>query len=221
MKKQIKINYILTLILVFCIGATIPTLIGSSQVNEQHSAKSEVPYCVTSPTVPAQVTFDGETIDLRRYDRRERMDREILAFTYMHSTTMLLIKRANRYFPIIEPILKANGIPDDFKYLMVIESNLNSIARSPAGAAHHGTRVRTGSERECGRTLSYRESYRSCLQIFQTGICQIWRLDSSLRRLQRRTGAHLLPTRKTVGKPCHGLVAGRRNFLLHVPVAGS
>ena len=56
MKKQIKINYILTLILVFCIGATIPTLIGSSQVNEQHSAKSEVPYCVTSPTVPAQVT---------------------------------------------------------------------------------------------------------------------------------------------------------------------
>ena len=131
MKKQIKINYILTLILVFCIGATIPTLIGSSQVNEQHSAKSEVPYCVTSPTVPAQVTFDGETIDLRR----ERMDREILAFTYMHSTTMLLIKRANRYFPIIEPILKANGIPNDFKYLMVIESNLNSIARSPAGAA--------------------------------------------------------------------------------------
>ena len=47
----------------------------------------------------------------------------------------MLIKRANRYFPIIEPILKANGIPDDFKYLMVIESNLNNIARSPAGAA--------------------------------------------------------------------------------------
>lgn len=130
-----KINYILTLILVFCIGASIPILTGSSQVNEQHSAKSEVPYCVTPPTVPAQVTFDGETIDLRRYDRRERMDREMMAFTYMHSTTMLLIKRAYRYFPIIEPILKANGIPDDFKYLMVIESNLNNIARSPAGAA--------------------------------------------------------------------------------------
>ena len=58
-----KINYILTLILVFCIGASIPVLTGSSQVTEQHSAKSEVPYCVTSPTVPAQVTFDGETID--------------------------------------------------------------------------------------------------------------------------------------------------------------
>lgn len=135
MKKLTRINYILTFILVFCIGATIPVLISSSQVSEQHSIKSEVPYCVTPPTVPAQVTFDGETIDLRRYDRRERMDREMMAFTYMHSTTMLLIKRANRYFPIIEPILKANGIPDDFKYLMVIESNLNNIARSPAGAA--------------------------------------------------------------------------------------
>lgn len=135
MKKRTRINYILSFILAICIGATIPTLIGSSQVSEQHSAKSEVPYCVTSPTVPTQVTFDGETIDLRRYDRHERMDREMMAFTYMHSTTMLLIKRANRYFPIIEPILKANGIPDDFKYLMVIESNLNNIARSPAGAA--------------------------------------------------------------------------------------
>lgn len=63
------------------------------------------------------------------------MDREMMSFTYMHSTTMLMLKRANRYFPIVEPILKANGIPDDFKYLMVIESSLNPIARSPAGAA--------------------------------------------------------------------------------------
>lgn len=55
MKKQTKINYILTLILVFCIGASIPVLTGSSQVTEQHSAKSEVPYCVTSPTVPARL----------------------------------------------------------------------------------------------------------------------------------------------------------------------
>ena len=135
MKKFTKINYILTFILVFCIGATLPILIGSSHVDEQHSAKSEVPYCVPPPPVPEQVTFDGETTAPRRYDRRERMDREMMAFTYMHSTTMLLIKRANRYFPIVEPILKANGIPDDFKYLMVIESNLNNIARSPAGAA--------------------------------------------------------------------------------------
>ena len=47
MKKFTKINYILTFILVFCIGATLPILIGSSHVDEQHSAKSEVPYCLT------------------------------------------------------------------------------------------------------------------------------------------------------------------------------
>ena len=133
--KEKRITLILSIALAVCAGATIPTLISSIPPIEPYSVKSEVPYCVTPPSVPEQATFDGETIDLRRYDRRERMDREMMSFTYMHSTTMLMLKRANRYFPIVEPILKANGIPDDFKYLMVIESSLNPIARSPAGAA--------------------------------------------------------------------------------------
>jgi hypothetical protein len=79
--------------------------------------------------------FCGKVIDLTRMDRYERMDRELLAFTYMHSTSIQMIKKANRYFPLVEPILKEEGIPDDFKYLMVIESNLNPNARSAAGAA--------------------------------------------------------------------------------------
>ncbi|MDP4277926.1 MAG: hypothetical protein Q8914_09885, partial [Bacteroidota bacterium] len=57
-----------------------------------------------APDVPDSVTFCGATIDLRRYDRRERYDREMLAMMYMHSSTLLMMKRANRYFPIIEPI---------------------------------------------------------------------------------------------------------------------
>lgn len=85
--------------------------------------------------VPDSIEFCGENIDLTRYDRRERMDRELLAFSYMHSTSIQMIKRANRYFPVIEPILRENGIPDDFKYLMSIESNNNPFARSVAGAA--------------------------------------------------------------------------------------
>ena len=88
-----------------------------------------------TPEVPQSVTFCGQRIDLTRFDRYERMDRELLAFTYMHSTSIQMIKKANRYFPIVEPILKKNGIPDDFKYMMVIESNLNPNARSSAGAA--------------------------------------------------------------------------------------
>jgi hypothetical protein len=62
------------------------------------------------------------------------MDRELSSLTYFHSSTLLLIKRANRYFPVIEPILRANGVPDDFKYLAAIESNLDPRAVSPARA---------------------------------------------------------------------------------------
>ena len=90
---------------------------------------------VISVPVPYSMVFAGELVDLSRYDKRERFDREINGFTYLHSTTMLLIKRANRYFPVIEPILKRNGIPDDFKYLCVIESNLDPRAVSSAKAA--------------------------------------------------------------------------------------
>lgn len=85
--------------------------------------------------VPESVEFCGQTINLSRYDMRERFDREQLAFMYMHSSSIQLVKRANRYFPIIEPILKRNGIPDDLKYLAVIESSLNPRAVSPAKAA--------------------------------------------------------------------------------------
>lgn len=104
------------------------------------SASCAGPETEPSPTyscieVPKSISFCGIDIDLTRYDRHERMDRELMAFTYMHSTSLQIIKRANRYFPIIEPILKEQGVPDDFKYLMVIESNVNPLARSGAGAA--------------------------------------------------------------------------------------
>ena len=85
--------------------------------------------------VPDQLEFCHECIDLTRFDRRERMDRELLAFRYMHSTSLQIIKRANRYFPIVEQILAENNVPDDFKYLMAIESNVNPLARSAVGAA--------------------------------------------------------------------------------------
>lgn len=84
---------------------------------------------------PDSIVFCGETIDLTRFDRKERMDRELLSFTYMHSTSIQMLKRANRYFSLVESILKENDIPDDFKYLMSIESNNNPLARSGAGAA--------------------------------------------------------------------------------------
>lgn len=135
MKKELRYT-VITAAVALCTGAALPFLAGSSRLNpETDSVKSQVPYCVTSLTVPEKMDFAGQRVDLKRYDHRERMDRELMSFTYMHSSSMLIVKRANRYFPIIEPILKANGIPDDFKYLAVIESNLNPLAKSPAGAA--------------------------------------------------------------------------------------
>ena len=101
------------------------------------SVKEESPVVAsftTSPEVPSSVRFCGENVDISRYNMREGMDRELSSFAYLHSSTMMLIKRANRYFPIIEPILKENGIPDDFKYLAVIESNLDPKAVSPSRA---------------------------------------------------------------------------------------
>ena len=88
-----------------------------------------------SVPIPNQVDFCGETIALDRFDLRERFDREINTFTYLHATTMLYLKRANRFFPVIESLLKKNNIPDDFKFLCLIESNLDIRALSPANAA--------------------------------------------------------------------------------------
>lgn len=82
---------------------------------------------------PAEVDFAGEKAPLNVADVRERFDRELLVNANLHATTQLIIKRANRVFPVIEPILQRYGVPDDFKYLAVIESGLVN-AVSPAGA---------------------------------------------------------------------------------------
>ncbi|KAA6352202.1 Membrane-bound lytic murein transglycosylase D [termite gut metagenome] len=133
MKKK---NINLIAIFVFVTGVSIPFLCGHTKLNTKSSiaTEKEISYRVYSIDVPEKAEFAGQTIDLSRYDLRERMDRELMAFTYMHSSTMLMIKRANRYFPVVESILKENGVPDDFKYLMAIESNLNIEAYSPVGA---------------------------------------------------------------------------------------
>ena len=87
----------------------------------------------TSQFFPISIDFAGEAAPLQMADVRERLDRELLINANLDATTLLIIKRANRVFPIIEPILAKYGVPDDFKYLAVIESGLVN-AVSPAGA---------------------------------------------------------------------------------------
>jgi len=89
---------------------------------------------VFSVVLPGHVEFAGEKPPLGLFYVREGLDRELSINIYWHSSTIIIIKRASRYFPVIEPILKANGIPDDFKYLAFIESGLSNVV-SPAGAS--------------------------------------------------------------------------------------
>lgn len=89
---------------------------------------------ITAPSLPRHVDFAGEATPLSIFYVRESLDRELLVNTYWHSSTILLLKRANRWFPIVEPILKANNIPEDFKYLALIESGFTRVV-SPKGAA--------------------------------------------------------------------------------------
>ncbi|RTY89682.1 lytic transglycosylase domain-containing protein [Flavobacterium sp. GT3R68] len=95
--------------------------------------KNKITHEGTSNFFPTEVDFAGEQTPLNISDVNERFDKELLINTNLHSSTILVIKRANRAFPVIEPILKKNGVPDDFKYLAVIESALTN-AVSSAGA---------------------------------------------------------------------------------------
>lgn len=134
MRKNIE-TISIALLLTGGIGLTACLSVGSQDSEQVMQERPAVSSVTMTPTVPTHVTFCGEKVDLTRYNMYEGMDRELSSFTYFHSTTMLMIKRANRYFPVIEPILKANGIPDDFKYLAVIESHLDPRIVSPARAA--------------------------------------------------------------------------------------
>ena len=90
---------------------------------------------VVIPSVPTFLEFAGERVPLENFDTRESLQRELLVTSYMHSSTLRALLHTKRYFAIIEPILEANGVPNDFKYLAMAESGLNPDAVSAARAA--------------------------------------------------------------------------------------
>lgn len=94
---------------------------------------SKLQYKWYVPDLPPKMDFAGEPVPLYRWDIKEMLEHEVLSNCYRHSSTMDILLESTRYFPVIERRLKANGVPDDFKYLCVAESSLNN-ARSPVGA---------------------------------------------------------------------------------------
>ena len=111
-------------------------------VNDAPHPAEVRPSTVKPFAVPNQLYFANEPLPLNRLDVQEKLDREVLVNSYWQSNNLLMLKRAVKYFPIIEPILKKNGIPDDFKYLALIESGLQNVV-SPAGAAGYWQIMKT------------------------------------------------------------------------------
>ena len=135
MNKSIKFLGLIAIIMIsslFIFSTSTISTKNTDGKNESDKNTSET-YKIKALKIPLNLTFAGEPVPIEKSDIKERIDRELLVNTYWQSNGLLLFKRANKYFPIIEPILEKNGIPNDFKYLAVIESGLQNVT-SPAGA---------------------------------------------------------------------------------------
>lgn len=135
MKNYVKILGLLGIIMVssLLIFSTSKSKVESEEVTVENDKNTSDSYQIKALKIPENLNFAGERVPIEKEDIRERVDRELLVNTYWQSNGLLLIKRTHKYFPMIEPILKKNGIPNDFKYLAVIESGLQNVT-SPAGA---------------------------------------------------------------------------------------
>ncbi|TCP24263.1 transglycosylase-like protein with SLT domain [Tenacibaculum skagerrakense] len=114
------------------------TLIVSKSVSDTYQVKAV--------KVPEYLEFAGERVPLEKSDIFERLDRELLVNTYWQSNALLLIKRANKFFPLIEPLLKKHNLPDDFKYLCVAESALIQVPSYKGAAGYWHFLPSTGRE---------------------------------------------------------------------------
>ncbi len=123
------------LISIAFVGIIIGFLFLNGRLSEKDKYQQEFAdrYRVYAVTVPTHLNFCNEKAPTHDFEIFERFDRELTINTYFQSQTILNIKRGSRYFPIIEPILKRNGIPDDFKYLCMVESGLSNVI-SPSNA---------------------------------------------------------------------------------------
>jgi membrane-bound lytic murein transglycosylase D len=123
---------IISLLSVVCITLLFINAIHKSDIDPVTNTHQN--YKIRALKLPSNLNLAGERVPLEKPDVKERMDRELLVNTYWQSNGILLLKRANKYFPIIEPLLKKHGLPDDFKFLALAESGFTDET-STVGAA--------------------------------------------------------------------------------------
>lgn len=139
-------KYIRFLLLINIVFVSILFINTISQTNEPEIKNVAEGYEIRAVKTPNYMELAGERVPLEKADVKEHMDRELLVNTYWQSNGLLLIKRANKFFPIIEPLLKKYGVPDDFKYLCVAESALINIPSSKGAAGYWHFMPATGRE---------------------------------------------------------------------------
>ena len=126
----------ISLIIGFTIGFILASVCGinliDAKVNDERAVINSLSQIIEPVDLNKGFSFGEEPMP-DNFDCKERLDRELSVNAYWHSSTLLNIKSAHRYFPVIERILAENGIPEDFKYLAVAESNLRNVS-SPANA---------------------------------------------------------------------------------------
>ncbi|MEI6888122.1 MAG: lytic transglycosylase domain-containing protein [Bacteroidales bacterium] len=132
MKQSLKYTLIiLTIIGISCL--LMFAVIYQKNSGREYREVAQRSYRIFSPECPVKADFAGEKVPLELFYVKESLDREIMINTFMHASTILMFKRANRWFPLIEPILRKNKVPDDFKFLSLAESNFSNVV-SPAKA---------------------------------------------------------------------------------------
>lgn len=141
-----------TVMLLLSAGFVFTILVSADSQRQGTPENEESTPVAVSWAIPEEVSFAGEAMPLQNFDTRESLDRELNATAYRHGSTLLTIKRAGRYFPEIEKILKENGIPDDFKYLACAESDLSNVI-SPAGATGFW-QIMEGTGKESGMIIN-------------------------------------------------------------------
>lgn len=129
--------------LVFAVQSNKKLIHLKEEVAEKNVAEG---YQISAIDIPKDLNFAGEKVPLEDPEIMERVDREFLVNTYWQSNALLLMKRAHKYFPVIEPILAKNGVPDDFKYLAVAESGLDNVVSSARATGVWQIMKATGQE---------------------------------------------------------------------------
>ncbi len=121
-------------ILIFCCGVLALPSGAAGQSADEISDVSQFPSLISAVRLTGPIDLCGERVPIDEPEIRERMEKELLLLIWNRAQIVLWLKRSGRYMPYIEKMLRENGMPDDLKYVAVVESSLLPHIGSHAGA---------------------------------------------------------------------------------------